>query len=651
MPELDQNIAINTEITQIKALLHKLNGDNKVKSKINNLLDKFSLRLSSLDDLTEDNFDAFYYYPGIVLIINEEQRIIFQNKPVFGKTNIINEKITRFDKNRGKLTEAINKVVLNGEPVEFNFIEPNGKINYSIYICNYYHGFKDYVLIILNPKQFELNNSKNQSKIYLEAISTLEKVNLPIKFYRIERSDIKLVWKNNHTVYEEEDYDIIRKGFGSELSVQQKKNIIESLDEGEMKIYRPLKEGALNKISKEIVIPVSKTHACVISQIRDEIISKSRIENTKDKFSSIASSMSDIFFILNSRLYFTFVAPSIEKIFNYKCTELIGNSFDILVPKWSGNTLRKKLNTIHKNKYTLNKPYNFSIQLSGKNGNLKWYEVQITGIYNPQNDLMGYNGICRDITERLKYEEALKQAKQRAEKSDMLKTTFLANMSHEIRTPLNGIIGFSSMLNNRELSKEKKSKYSDFIMASSKQLLTIINDIIDISKIEAGQLEIIHTKVNLKALCTELYETIIIDQKRLKKTDIKIIYTIPKNFNAYFFTDEVRLRQVLLNLLSNAIKFTCSGTIKFGYHPFDNNRVLRFYVRDTGIGISSECQKEIFSRFHQGNLDRDTKLKGTGLGLAISKGIIELLGGSIGLNSEEDKGTEFYFTLPLKKEY
>jgi PAS domain S-box-containing protein len=175
------------------------------------------------------------------------------------------------------------------------------------------------------------------------------------------------------------------------------------------------------------------------------------IKTFADKYKGIANSVSDIFFMLDNGLKFTFITPSIEQILEYQYTELIGEGFDILVPQWSGNTLKKNLDSIKSTRPDTNEPHKFTIQLSGKYGNLKWYEVQITGVFNQFNELKGYNGICRDITERLKYEEALRQAKTKAEESDKLKSVFLANMSHEIRTPLNGIIGFSTMLDQKNL--------------------------------------------------------------------------------------------------------------------------------------------------------------------------------------------------------
>jgi PAS domain S-box-containing protein len=381
----------------------------------------------------------------------------------------------------------------------------------------------------------------------------------------------------------------------------------------------------------------------------DKTIDKDRKKTTLiNEYKIIANSISDIFFILDSELNFTFVTPSVDRILQYTYNELIGRSFDILIPEWSGNTLKKNVETVLALKSDISEPKRFTIQLSGKYGNLNWYEVQITGISDANNSIQGFNGVCRDITERLKYEEALRLAKKKAEESDMLKSAFLANMSHEIRTPLNGIIGFSTMLTNEHVPEDKKNLYADYIVSSSKQLLTLISDIIDISKIEAGQLSVFNTEVDIIKLLKELFETISFEKERLEKNDIEIKLILPELDQILCISDEVRLKQVLINMLSNALKFTNSGKVEFGCEFIDSKKI-KFYVKDSGPGIPPSLQKVIFDRFRQGDVDMKAKIAGTGIGLAISKGIIELMNGYIGVNSKLGFGSEFYFELPFNK--
>jgi PAS domain S-box-containing protein len=255
--------------------------------------------------------------------------------------------------------------------------------------------------------------------------------------------------------------------------------------------------------------------------------------------------------------------------------------------------------------------------------------------------------ITRDITQRKKYEVQLKEATKKAEESDMLKSAFLANMSHEIRTPMNAILGFSQLLKEKELEREKQNKFLDIIVSRSKNLLQIINDIIDISKIEANQLKIDNYEFSLKKTFYEIHTFFEAELYTLGKTDLKFEFN--SEFNEYtsnIKSDEVRLKQIITNLISNSIKFTNKGKIEFGYSLKGNN--LEFFVRDTGVGIPKEAQKYVFERFRQADDSSTREFGGTGLGLAICKQLAEKLGGKIWFASEEDKGTVFYFTIPFQ---
>jgi PAS domain S-box-containing protein len=246
---------------------------------------------------------------------------------------------------------------------------------------------------------------------------------------------------------------------------------------------------------------------------------------------------------------------------------------------------------------------------------------------------------------RKKVEKQFLEAKKKAEETDRLKSAFLANMSHEIRTPMNGIIGFSQLLQARSQPPEKEQLFLSQIIENSRQLLTLLNDIIDISKIEAGQLTIEKQEINLNFLIDETAN--LFDKEKGNK--IKLIsHKGLKTKESYIITDPDRLKQVINNLLSNAIKFTKQGTVEFGYE-LEKNRKLKFFVKDTGIGISKEQQQIIFDRFKQAEDGTTRKFSGTGLGLAISKELIEMMGGKIGVKSELKKGAEFTFTLPYEK--
>ena len=239
----------------------------------------------------------------------------------------------------------------------------------------------------------------------------------------------------------------------------------------------------------------------------------------------------------------------------------------------------------------------------------------------------------------------LKIAKERAEESTRLKSSFIANMSHEIRTPMNGILGFSQLLNMPNLTKEKIIEYTQIILQSGEHLLNIINDIIDISKIDAGQFKIYKTSININQVLREqllFFRTK--DEVSNNKIELKVNLPL-KDTEVNLETDETRLTQILSNLINNAIKFTEEGFVEFGY-KVKSDKVI-FFVKDTGIGIDKKMQGPIFNRFTQATISTEKLYGGTGLGLAISKACTELLGGEIWVESKLGVGSVFYFSIPF----
>jgi len=262
------------------------------------------------------------------------------------------------------------------------------------------------------------------------------------------------------------------------------------------------------------------------------------------------------------------------------------------------------------------------------------------------NIISGLRGIMVDITEKKQYTEELKEQKLKAEQADRLKSAFLANMSHEIRTPLNSIVGFSQILSSSGMDERTKLEYAGYIRNSSDLLLKIINDILDIAKIESGQLKITYSDFDINSLVDKIEVQANEIKKNSKKDFLEIRmfkYFKSKEFNIY--SDHHRLEQVLINLISNAIKFTMRGIIEIGYNATETH--VEFFVKDTGIGISDEMQKSIFDRFVQVEEPNKKIHDGTGLGLSICKSIIELLGGRIWVRSCLDQGSIFYFEIPL----
>ena len=276
---------------------------------------------------------------------------------------------------------------------------------------------------------------------------------------------------------------------------------------------------------------------------------------------------------------------------------------------------------------------------------IRYIHFKAATMFNEES-FAGIVSVFENVTHRKNFENELVEAKNKAEDSDRLKSAFLANMSHEIRTPMNAILGFSDLLSTDEYSSEEKMEFIEMIKSSGRLLLNLINDIIDISKIEAGELKIQPSEFRLQELMDEMLQAFRQQMDRNGKSQVKLILSHKEELNQTLITtDRLRLQQILTNLLSNAMKFTREGEIEFGVLNINNS--YEFYVRDTGIGIPEQKLEVVFERFRQADDSHTRLFGGTGLGLAITKHLIELLNGKIWVESQEGKGTAFYFTLPV----
>lgn len=254
----------------------------------------------------------------------------------------------------------------------------------------------------------------------------------------------------------------------------------------------------------------------------------------------------------------------------------------------------------------------------------------------------------RDITQRIQSEIELKRAKLMAEESDRLKSAFLANMSHEIRTPMNGILGFTDLLKSPKLKPEEQQNYINIIKKGGVRLLHTINEIIDISKIESGQMKVTESEVNFNDALDELYGFFKFEAES-KKLQLKLSKVLMHK-EAILKTDLDKFNGILTNLIKNAIKYTKKGSIEFGYTIGDLTNEVVFYVKDTGVGIPLERQAAVFERFVQADIENKMAQQGAGLGLAITRAYVKMLKGKIWVESKEMEGSTFYFSLPFYKE-
>ncbi|MFA5329043.1 MAG: PAS domain S-box protein [Prolixibacteraceae bacterium] len=281
-----------------------------------------------------------------------------------------------------------------------------------------------------------------------------------------------------------------------------------------------------------------------------------------------------------------------------------------------------------------------------KNGDIYWESAVISSIVNDSGDIAYFIALKEDITEKKQMIADLINAKDKAEESDRLKSAFLANMSHEIRTPMNGILGFTDLLKEPNLSGEAQKEYINIIELSGARMLDTINNIVDISKIESGQMTVSKSEININEQIESIFSffTPTFMQKGIR---FSFKNSLPVN-EANIITDHKKIHIILSNLVRNAIKFTEEGSVEIGYNRCTtvSDSELIFYVKDTGIGIPHENMNIIFERFRQGSESNSRNYEGAGLGLSISKAYVELLGGKIWAESRVGFGSTFYFSIP-----
>ncbi|MFA5012621.1 MAG: ATP-binding protein [Ignavibacteria bacterium] len=377
----------------------------------------------------------------------------------------------------------------------------------------------------------------------------------------------------------------------------------------------------------------------VLSDQEENIMFVEAIKESEEKYRSITENSYDLIALLDLNWKYIYYNNTHKDILGYDEEELYGKKVsDFFHPDNSID-----LNVFFdKCKNSNDKSETLSIKIRCKDGEYKLLNHRIKALENEYKEIDKILLIGQDITKQKKAEEELLVAKEKAEESDRLKTAFLQNMSHEIRTPLNGILGFAELLHTEETNKEEIIKYSGIIQSSGNRLLELINDIIEISKIETGNMSVCMKSISMHTMMQN-----VINQFLLKSEERGIELRLQQSEDVLFESDEKMLSQILTNLINNALKFTKHGSVEINY-SIQGNEIL-FSVKDTGQGIHEEHQDKIFSRFYQVDMSMSRGYEGAGLGLSICKGLVETLKGKIWLKSELGKGTEFYFSIPYVK--
>ncbi|MCF2902164.1 PAS domain S-box protein [Pseudoalteromonas sp. OFAV1] len=381
-----------------------------------------------------------------------------------------------------------------------------------------------------------------------------------------------------------------------------------------------------------------------ITDLTEQRALQQSLEEKEKQYRTLMDNMPGAVFrcLLDENWSMLFISPSVLDLTGYSPDEFVSGriNFEQII---HGDD-KQSINEIISNAAVNNTQYAVEYRIRHRNGKIIWLLEQ--GLVNEtvDTDKKCIDGVLIDITARHEYEESLKQAKQEAEAAAHAKQSFMANMSHEIRTPMNAIIGFSDILMDSPLSKEQQ-KHIITVNKSARSLLHLLNEVLDSAKLEKGKLDIQLEHFNLQTLLDNIVSTFWLEAKR---KNLLLDLKINDDVAPVYIGDEIRIRQVMNNLLGNAIKFTEQGSVTVSVSKTQNNQLF-FEIKDTGIGIAKHRLNAIFQPFEQADGTMTRRFGGTGLGTTISKQLVELMGGTINVISDEGQGSCFYFTLPLQE--
>lgn len=407
-------------------------------------------------------------------------------------------------------------------------------------------------------------------------------------------------------------------------------------------VYQEKREIHVNSLTREIL---QLNNA--LNQSASRLFEQSqKILQSEAQYRRVMNSVREVIYQVDMQGRLTFLNPAWEEVTGYSVAESLGRGGASFVhPEDRKQAMKVLMPFLEEERESTR----IEVRILSRQKELHWVDIWATLLHDEKGNAIGASGTINDITARKEAETALIAAKDAAESATQAKSQFLATMSHEIRTPMNGVLGMAQLLMETDLSSEQRD-YVRTLYQSGQALLTIINDILDFSKIEAGKLSIEALPFDLGTAIDEVCD-LMLPQMQEKK--IELVQRYAPDCPRLLVGDVGRIRQILLNFLGNAVKFTSKGHILVEVSAdsvVGDEAVVRIAITDTGIGISKEKQSYLFEHFTQADTSTTRRFGGTGLGLAICKALAELMGGYVGLDSEDGKGSTFYAVVPLKRQ-